>query len=48
VRKLGAQSTAHAEAAFDVDWCKGHFGDHGQVTLARFAERLSALGHATA
>jgi len=43
VRKLGAQSVDHAEAAFDVDWCKGHFGDHGQYTLERFAQRMDAL-----
>jgi len=43
VRKLGAQSVDHAEAAFDVDWCKGHFGDHGQYTLERFAKRMDAL-----
>jgi len=43
VRKLGAQSAEHAEAAFDVDWCKGHFGDHGQYTLERFARRMDAL-----
>jgi hypothetical protein len=43
VRKLLSQSAKHAEAAFDVDWCKGHFGDHGQYTLARFADRMQAL-----
>jgi hypothetical protein len=43
VRKLGAQSVDHAEAAFDVDWCKGHFGDHGQYTLERFAQRMDGL-----
>jgi hypothetical protein len=43
VRKLGAQSVDHAEAAFDVDWCKGHFGDHGQYTLERFAQRMDRL-----
>jgi hypothetical protein len=43
VRKLGAQSVDHAEAAFDVDWCKGHFDDHGQYTLDRFAQRMGAL-----
>jgi hypothetical protein len=43
VRKLGSQGTGHAEAAFGPDWCKGHFGDHGQATLTRYAERLQAL-----
>ena len=43
VRKLGNQGDGHAEAAFGPDWCKGHFGDHGQATLSRFAERLQAL-----
>jgi hypothetical protein len=45
VRKLSQRGDGHVEAAFGPDWCKGHFGDHGQVTLARYAERLSALGH---
>jgi len=43
VRKLGSRGNGHAEAAFGPDWCKGHFGDHGQATLARYAERLKAL-----
>jgi hypothetical protein len=47
IRKLGTRGNGHAEAAFGPDWCKGHFGDHGQVTLARFADRLVALGHPT-
>ena len=38
-----AQSDGHAEAAFGPDWCKGHFGDHGQSTLSRYHERLQAL-----
>jgi hypothetical protein len=44
VRKLGQRSNGHAEAAFGPDWCKGHFGDHGQLTLSRYNERLQALG----
>jgi hypothetical protein len=44
VRKLGTRGNGHAEAAFGPDWCKGHFGDHGQATLARYAERLESLG----
>jgi hypothetical protein len=43
MRKLGLRADGHAEAAFGPDWCKGHFGDHGQLTLSRYAERLSAL-----
>ena len=43
VRKLASRGNGHAEAAFGPDWCKGHFGDHGQATLARYAERLKAL-----
>jgi hypothetical protein len=46
IRKLASRSDGHIEAAFGPDWCKGHFGDHGQLTLARYAERLTALGHA--
>jgi hypothetical protein len=43
VRKLGIRGNGHAEAAFGPDWCKGHFGDHGQATLARYADRLDKL-----
>ncbi len=45
IRKLDQRSNGHAEAAFGPDWCKGHFGDHGHVTLSRFEERLHALEH---
>jgi hypothetical protein len=44
VRKLGDRGNGHAEAAFGPDWCKGHFGDHGQATLRRYAERLESIG----
>jgi len=44
IRKLGQRSDGHAEATFGPDWCKGHFGDHGQLTLSRYDERLQALG----
>ena len=44
IRKLGMRGSGHAEAAFGPDWCKGHFGDHGQVTLSRYEDRLRALG----
>jgi hypothetical protein len=43
IRKLGLRGNGHAEAAFGPDWCKGHFGDHGQLTLSRYDERLRAL-----
>jgi hypothetical protein len=43
MRKLSSRGQGHLEAAFDVDWCKGHFGDHGQSTLARFDARMQAL-----
>jgi hypothetical protein len=43
VRKLGRRGNGHTEAAFGPDWCKGFFDDHGQLTLARYEERLSAL-----
>ena len=45
IKKLSVHTNGHVEAAFGPDWCKGHFGDHGQLTLARYEERLSALGH---
>jgi hypothetical protein len=43
MRKLGQRGNGHAEAAFGPDWCKGHFGDHGQLTLSRYEERLRAI-----
>jgi hypothetical protein len=43
LRKLGTRGAGHDEADFTADWCKGHFDDHGQLTLARYAERLQAL-----
>jgi len=44
MRKLGQRSDGHAEASFGPDWCKGHFGDHGQLTLSRYHARLEQLG----
>jgi hypothetical protein len=44
IRKLSHRANGHAEAAFGPDWCKGHFGDYGQLTLARYDERLRRLG----
>jgi hypothetical protein len=48
MRKLGQRGNGHAEAAFGPDWCKGHFGDHGQLTLSRYDQRMQAIeqGHA--
>jgi len=43
MHKLGQRGNGHAEAAFGPDWCKGHFGDHGQLTLTRYDERLQAI-----
>jgi hypothetical protein len=43
IRKLGERSNGHAEASFGPDWCKGHFGDHGQLTLSRFHQRWQLL-----
>ena len=49
VRKFSQQreklygSDGQAEASFCADWCKGHFENYGQRTLAAFAERLRAL-----
>ena len=48
VKKLSRRTNGHAEAAFGPDWCKGHFDDHGKLTLARYSERLRALEHALA
>jgi hypothetical protein len=43
IRKLAQRGVDHIESGFSVDWCKGHFGDHGQRTLARYHQRLDAL-----
>ena len=43
MRKLGKRGYGHLEAAFGPDWCKGHFGDHGQLTLSRYEDRMRAL-----
>ena len=46
IRKLTQRGVDHVESGFGADWCKGHFGDHGARTLARYDERLRALdGH---
>lgn len=46
IHKFSSRCDGHIEVAFGPDWCKGHFGDHGQATLARYTDRLRALGHA--
>ena len=43
MRKLGKRGYGHLEAAFGPDWCKGHFGDHGQLTLSRYEDRMRTL-----
>jgi hypothetical protein len=49
VRKFSLQSDGlngnnrQAEASFCADWCKGHFENYGQRTLAALADRLGAL-----
>ena len=43
MRKLGQRGNGHAEAAFGPDWCKGHFGDHGQLTLSRYEQRMQVI-----
>ncbi len=41
VRRFSQQPAL--ETAFSVDYCKGHFEDHGQQTLDQYAERLEKL-----
>jgi hypothetical protein len=48
MRKLAQRGNGHAEASFGPDWCKGHFGDHGQLTLTRYDERMQAIDHRNA
>jgi hypothetical protein len=43
MRKFGKRGDGHVEAAFGPDWCKGHFGDHGRLTLSRYEDRMRAL-----
>jgi hypothetical protein len=43
LHKFSPRAAGHVEAAFSPDWCKGHFGDHGQLTLSRYQQRLQAL-----
>jgi hypothetical protein len=42
--KFSRQQASHPESNFGPDYCKGHFNDHGQRTLAAYARRLQALG----
>lgn len=41
VRRFSQQPAL--ETAFSVDYCKGHFEDHGQQTLDQYADRLEKL-----
>jgi hypothetical protein len=43
IHKFAKRGHGHLEAAFGPDWCKGHFGDHGQLTLSKYEERMRAL-----
>ena len=43
IRKLIRSGNAVGEAAYGVDWYKGHVPGHAQATLAAFAERVRAL-----
>src|SRR5438132_2521308 len=43
IRKLVRSGNAVGEAAYGVDWYKGHVPGHAQATLAAFAERVRAL-----
>jgi hypothetical protein len=46
-REVGRRSAAEAareEAEFSADWCKGHLGTHRQEVMARYLDRLEALG----
>jgi hypothetical protein len=42
VRKLGREAGGNPEAAYGVDWCKGHVSGHEQRILTTFAERWRA------
>lgn len=42
-RKFLAQAGGRAEVSFCEDWCKGHFNNHGQGTLAAYHDRLRRL-----
>lgn len=43
LRKFSRRNARSAEAAFSADWCKGHFDNHGQRTLAAYYSRLEAF-----
>ncbi len=43
IRKLVRSGNAVGDAAYGVDWYKGHVPGHAQRTLAAFAERVRAL-----
>ena len=43
IRKIELSGVASGEAAYGVDWFKGHAISHGRQILAAFAERVRAL-----
>jgi len=43
IRKRLRLGNEAGEAAYGVDWCKGHYSGHARRTLAAFAQRVGAL-----
>jgi hypothetical protein len=43
IKKFNRQAQFHPEANFSVDWCKGHFDDHGSKIISAYQERLLTL-----
>lgn len=43
VNKLNQQADDRTESAFSTDWCKGHFDNHSELILQKFARRLQEL-----
>jgi hypothetical protein len=43
IRKFSRLTRHHVEANFSPDWCKGHFDNHGQLTLLALQERLHRI-----
>ncbi|MCB9172945.1 MAG: hypothetical protein H6637_08510 [Ardenticatenales bacterium] len=41
IRKFRAQAGSNVEANFSADWCKGHFGGHGQRIMEAYDLRLN-------
>ncbi|MCO6451390.1 MAG: hypothetical protein J5I90_11445 [Caldilineales bacterium] len=48
VRKFKAQYPNQSEAAFSVDWCKGHFDGHAGRIMHAFNDRLQTIDEAAA